>query len=135
MLAGVGSEFHLTKGTEIYANISQAYRPIQFANLQAPPTTDVVDPNLKDAKGYNADIGYRGKVKNFLQFDMSSFYLKYNNRVGTLTPTGATYRLVTNVGNSISKGLESFVEFNVIKAFTKVKHTDIIIWFLYLASV
>ncbi len=131
LLAGVGSEFHLTKGTEIYANISQAYRPIQFANLQAPPTTDVVDPNLKDAKGYNADIGYRGKVKNFLQFDMSSFYLKYNNRVGTLTPTGATYRLVTNVGNSISKGLESFVEFNVIKAFTKVKHTDIIIFGSY----
>ncbi|MFW1545048.1 TonB-dependent receptor domain-containing protein, partial [Vibrio parahaemolyticus] len=59
VLAGIGTEYHITKATEVYANISQAYRPIQFANLQAPPTTDVVDPDLKDAKGYNIDLGYR----------------------------------------------------------------------------
>jgi len=32
-----------------------------------------VDPNLKDAKGFNVDFGYRGKVKSFLQFDLSLF--------------------------------------------------------------
>jgi Fe(3+) dicitrate transport protein len=77
ILAGVGSEYHISKSTEFYTNLSQAYRPIQFANLQAPPTTDVVDPDLKDSKGYNFDIGYRGKVKNYIQFDISGFYLKY----------------------------------------------------------
>ncbi len=131
LLAGIGTEFHVTKATEVYANISQAYRPIQFANLQAPPTTDVVDPNLKDAKGYNMDLGYRGKVKNFIQFDVSGFYLQYNNRVGTITPTGATYRLITNVGASSSKGFEGYVEFNPIRAFTKSKHTDVIIFGSY----
>ncbi|MEI6266213.1 MAG: TonB-dependent receptor, partial [Sphingobacteriia bacterium] len=103
-LGGIGSEYHLTKTTEIYANFAQAYRPIQFANLQAPPTTDMVDPDLKDARGYNFDIGYRGKVKNFLQFDISGYYLQYNNRVGIINPTGANYRLITNVGASTSKG-------------------------------
>jgi Fe(3+) dicitrate transport protein len=131
LLAGVGTEFHVTKATEVYANISQAYRPIQFANLQAPPTTDVVDPDLKDAKGYNIDLGYRGKVKSFIQFDVSGFYLQYNNRVGTITPTGATYRLITNVGASTSKGFEGYVEFNPIRAFTKSKHTDVIIFGSY----
>lgn len=131
LLAGVGTEYHVTKSTEIYGNISQAYRPIQFANLQAPPTTDVVDPDLKDAKGYNIDLGYRGKVKNFLQFDISGFYLLYNNRVGTITPTGATYRLITNVGASTSKGFEGYVEFNPVRAFTKSKHTDVIIFATY----
>jgi Fe(3+) dicitrate transport protein len=131
VLAGVGAEFHVTKATEVYANISQAYRPIQFANLQAPPTTDVVDPDLKDAKGYNIDLGYRGKVKSFIQFDVSGFYLQYNNRVGTITPTGATYRLITNVGASTSKGFEGYVEFNPIRAFTKSKHTDVIIFGSY----
>ena len=47
VLAGVGAEYHITPTTEFYANYTQAYRPIQFANLQAPPTTDVVDPNLR----------------------------------------------------------------------------------------
>lgn len=131
LLAGIGTEYHITKSTEIYGNISQAYRPIQFANLQAPPTTDVVDPDLKDAKGYNIDLGYRGKVKNFLQFDVSGFYLQYNNRVGTITPTGATYRLITNVGASTSKGFEGYVEFNPIRAFTKSQHTDVIVFVSY----
>ncbi|HEX4875218.1 MAG TPA: TonB-dependent receptor, partial [Chitinophagaceae bacterium] len=100
VLAGIGSEYHITHTTEIYASLSQAYRPIQFANLQAPPTTDVVDNDLKDAKGFNADLGYRGKVKNFLQFDISGYYLQYNNRAGTITVSGTpSYRLITNVGN------------------------------------
>jgi len=130
-LAGLGSEYHLTKSTEIYANYSQAYRPIQFANLQAPPTTDVVDPNLKDAKGYNIDLGYRGKVGNFLQFDISGFYLQYNNRVGTITPTGTNYRLITNVGNSTSKGFEGYAEIDLVKAFTKSIKTELSIFGSY----
>ena len=131
LLAGVGSEYHVTKATEFYANFSQAYRPIQFANLQAPPTTDVVDPDLKDAKGYNFDIGYRGKVKNYIQFDISGFYLKYNNRVGTITTLGTNYRLITNVGASISQGIESYIEFNPIRAFTNSQTTDVILFSSY----
>ncbi len=131
LLAGIGSEYHITKSTEIYANFSQAYRHIQFANLQAPPTTDVVDPDLKDAKGYNIDLGYRGKVKDYLQFDISSFYLQYDNRVGTITPAGATYRLITNVGASTSKGFEGYIEFNPVRAFTKSKNSDVIIFGSY----
>ena len=131
LLSGIGSEFHLTNTTEFYANFSQAYRPIQFANLQAPPTTDLIDEDLKDARGYNIDIGYRGKVKNHLQFDVSGFYLQYNNRVGTIIPPGTNYRLVTNVGASTSKGLETYIEFNPLRAFSNTVHSDIILFSAY----
>jgi Fe(3+) dicitrate transport protein len=131
VLGGIGTEFHLTPQTELYANISQAYRPIQFANLQAPPTTDVIDPDLKDARGYNVDIGYRGKVNNYLQFDVSGFYLQYNNRVGTISPTGTNYRLITNVGASTSKGIETYIEFNPVRAFTKSTKADVIVFSSY----
>lgn len=130
-LAGIGSEYHITKGTEFYANYAQAYRPIQFANLQAPPSTDVVDPDLSDAKGYNIDLGYRGKVKSYLQFDVSVYYLSYQNRIGTITPAVASYRLITNVGNSISKGFEGFVEFNPVKAFAPSNTTDLLLFASY----
>ena len=131
VLGGIGSEYHLTTNTELYANFSQAYRPIQFANLQAPPTTDLIDPDLKDARGFNFDLGYRGKVKNYLQFDISGFYLQYNNRVGTITPSGNNYRLITNVGASTSKGLETYIEFNPVRAFTNSKYTDLILFSSY----
>lgn len=132
IIAGIGAEYHVNDRTEFYGNITQAYRPIQFANLQAPPTTDVVDQYLKDARGYNIDLGYRGKVKNFLQFDISTYYLLYNNRIGTLTVSGTpSYRLITNVGSSISKGIESYIEFNPWRAFTKNTNADIILFSSY----
>ena len=132
LLGGLGAEFHITKNTEFYANYSQAYRPIQFANLQAPPTTDVIDPDLKDSRGFNADLGYRGKVRDYLQFDISGYYLQYNDRIGTVTVAGTpSYRLVTNVGNSTSKGFEGYVEFNPVRAFSSNKDADLIIFGSY----
>jgi len=132
LLAAIGAEYHITKGTEVYASFSQAFRPIQFANLQAPPTTDVVDENLKDSKGYNIDLGYRGKVSNYLQFDVSFFYLQYNNRIGAVTTTGSpSNRLITNVGNSTSKGIESFVEWNIVKTFKQNAVYDVSLFITY----
>jgi Fe(3+) dicitrate transport protein len=121
MLAGVGVEYHTSKSMEFYGNITQAYRPMQFADLTAPPTTNEIDANLQDAKGYNADLGYRGRIKSFLYFDVSAFYLRYNNRIGTIAQQradGSFYNLTTNVGDSRSKGVEAVVEFSPVKAFS-----------------
>jgi len=118
LLAGIGAEYHIGQ-TEIYANYSQAYRPVLFSDLSGNPTTDVIDQNLNDAKGYNIDLGYRGRIKDYLFFDVSGFILQYNNRIGLIAQQnldGSFYNLRTNVGNSNSKGVEALVEFNPIKA-------------------
>lgn len=117
-LLGLAAEYHIAH-TEFYANFTQSYRPMQFADLSVNPTTDVIDPNLTDAKSYSMDFGYRGKVKNFLTFDAGIFYLNYDNRIGTITQMRADsslYNFRTNVGNSISKGFEGFAEFNPMQA-------------------
>ncbi len=124
LLAGIGAEYHATAKTEIYANITQAYRPIQFADLTAPPTTDVIDPNINDARGYNADLGYRGKVNSWFFFDASIYYLQYNDRIGIITQQrtdGSFYNFRTNVGNSTSRGMEMFIEISPVQAFSKNK--------------
>lgn len=135
LLAGVGAEYHLTIFSEFYANITQAYRPVQFADLTAPPTTDVVDQDIKDAKGYNADLGYRGRFGSWLFFDASAFFLQYNNRIGTIVQQrtdGSFYNYRTNVGNSSSKGVEALVEFSPVKAITdKSKWGDISLFVSY----
>ncbi len=115
ILLAMAAEYHVGDASEIYANITQSYRPIQFADITAAPTTDVIDPNLSDANGYSADLGFRGKLKNYLFFDAGLFYLSYNNRIGTITQMRAdnsTYNFKTNVGASHSKGFEGVVEFN-----------------------
>lgn len=120
VLAGIGAEFHPTQQTEFYTNIAQAYRPVLYSDLTPPATTDVIDENLKDANGFNFDFGYRGKVGAWLNFDVDYFYLNYNNRVGTITQldaTNKTYQFRTNLGRSVSKGFEGYIEIDPIAAF------------------
>ncbi|MEP6596561.1 MAG: TonB-dependent receptor [Ginsengibacter sp.] len=117
-LFGLGVEYKTSANTNIYANISQAYRPIDYSQLEPIGVTSKIDPDLKDAYGFNADLGYRGTVKNFLNFDIGLFYLGYNKRIGiVLINPGAAdeYTLRTNIANSVHKGLESYIEFNLLK--------------------
>jgi Fe(3+) dicitrate transport protein len=119
VLLGIGAEYHIG-ATEMYANYSQSYRPMLFSDLTASPTTDIIDTDLKDARGYSIDLGYRGKLKDYLFFDAGIFFMQYNNRIGTLAqqrPDGSFYNLRTNVGNSTSKGVEALAEFNPVRAF------------------
>ena len=121
ILPGVGAEYHIGT-TEIYANYSQSYRPALFSDLTANPTTDIIDQNLEDAKGYNIDLGYRGRIKDYLFFDMSGYILQYNNRIGLIAQQradGSFYNLRTNVGDSKSMGVEALVEFSPTKAWIK----------------
>ncbi|MDB5287058.1 MAG: TonB-dependent receptor [Mucilaginibacter sp.] len=120
LLAGTGAQFLTGALTNFYANISQAYRPVTYEQLSPFGSSAKVDPNLKDSKGYNADLGWRGAVKNYLNFDISGFYLRYNNRIGIIQQTdaeGKEFLLRTNIANSIHKGIESYVELNLTKAF------------------
>jgi len=119
-LSGIGLQFKTSAATNIYANGSQAYRPMDYSSLTPFGTMVTVDPKLKDSNGFNSDIGFRGSVKNFLNFDVGAFYLQYNNRIGIIEKTdelGNQYPYRTNVANSVHKGFETYVEFNPVKAF------------------
>ncbi len=117
-LAGIGLEYKIGINTNLYGNTSQAYRPIDYSQLEPFGVAAKIDPNLKDAKGFNSELGYRGIIKGFFNFDISLFYLGYNNRIGEVVGTDASgnhYAYRTNAGNSEHKGIESYTEFNLIK--------------------
>lgn len=119
LLFGFGAEYSLTNETELYANFSEAYRPVLISDLTPPATTDVIDQNLQDSRGYNIDFGYRGSLASYLKFDLSYFHLNYADRIGTVAQSrtdGTVYQFRTNLGNSISRGFEGYVEFDPITA-------------------
>ncbi|MEM0542220.1 TonB-dependent receptor [Flavobacterium sp. j3] len=121
-LFGLGLEYKF-RTTNIYANITQAFRPVLFSDFTPPAVTDVIDPNLKDASGFNADLGFRGTFKNYLNFDFSLFYLSYNNRIGGIRqfvnndPTQGTFLFRTNLGETVNKGIEGFANLNITRLF------------------
>ncbi len=118
-LAGVGTEWKPTRNTSIYANFSQAFRPIDYSQLEPFGIVSKIDKNLKDSKGFNADLGFRGTIRNFLNFDIGGFYMAYNQRIGIVLETdpisGDYFSIRKNIANSVHKGIESYVEFNLLK--------------------
>lgn len=122
VLLGVGTSWKFGNGTEIYGNISQNYRSINFNDIRVVNANARVDPALKDETGYNMDLGYRGRYKNWLYFDISAFVLRYDDRIGSVYTRDSdfmTYRLRTNVSDSRNLGVEMLLEADVLKLISK----------------
>ena len=123
-LLGVGTSRKFKHSAEVYANISQNYRSINFNDIRVINTNARVDPALQDETGFNVDLGLRGTHKNWLYADVSLFYLKYNDRIGSIFTTDSsymTYRLRTNVSDSRNLGLEVLLDGDILRALTQGK--------------
>lgn len=121
-LLGASGQYDITGKMNIYGGWSQAYRPVIFKDIIPGSLLELADKNLKDAKGYNLEGGFRGSWK-FLQWDVSYFQLAYNNRLGTLAQINANGEEIiykTNIGNSVTNGLEFFTqaEFQITPLFS-----------------
>lgn len=117
-LAGIGAEYLTSSSTALYANISQAYRPILYASLTPFGSITRIDPALHSARGFNADLGWRGTLGNVLKLDLSGFYLRYGDRIGTRTVddgAGGAFAETANIGNSVHRGFEGYLEFDPLQ--------------------
>ncbi len=116
LLGGMGMQFNTSETTNFYANYCQSYRPITYGDLTPFGTVAKIDPKLKDASADNIDFGYRGSVKNILNFDVSFFYINYKNKIAIVEKTQdtVTYLFRTNVGSSEHKGVEAYIELNIL---------------------
>jgi Fe(3+) dicitrate transport protein len=117
-LFGAGLQYELNSSSQLIANISEAYRPYLYANVTPADRLDKINPSLEDSKGYDIDLGYRGRIGKVFQFDLDAFYLFYGNKIGLITQTsddGSSYLLTTNIGNSVAKGVEAFAELSLLK--------------------
>jgi len=127
-LFGAGLQYRLTGSSQFYGNISQAYKPFTYANIIPGNDLAVVDPNLKDSRGYNIDLGYRGSIGSIFNYDFDLYYVYYGDRVGNLTETNAsnqTYIYTTNIGNGVAKGIEVYNQVSLWRAFDPVSIQDI----------
>lgn len=125
LLFGIGSSFKPNEQAEIYANFSQNFRAINFNDIRVNVGNLIVDPNLKDEKGFTTDLGLRGNLNGVLNYDFTLFYLAYKDRIGNILKkepnpnfNGLVDRIIrfrTNVANANIFGLESFAEVDLLK--------------------
>ena len=118
LLSGVGISKKFKNDIELYANFSQNYRSVTFADISTVNPAYAIDPEISDENGYTIDMGLRGNYNNYFSFDANIFHLAYNNRIGfvqRLFDDGNVKAYRTNTGDANIYGLESLIDINLRK--------------------
>lgn len=121
VLLGLGLSYKPMKSVEIYGNISENYRSVTFNDIRITNPSLVVDPNITDEQGYTFDLGARGRFGKYLSYDVGGFFLSYQDRLGVIVRSVSDIqeeRFRGNIGDAITYGLESFVDWNIMETFS-----------------
>jgi Fe(3+) dicitrate transport protein len=125
ILAGLGVSYKPIPFVDIYSNISQNYRSITFNDMRISNPSLVIDPDMEDERGYSIDVGVRSEQTSLFNYDVSVFYLNYDNRIGEVQFYDENNRVMRrrgNIGQAIIQGIEAYGEADVL-ALTNAKES------------
>lgn len=135
LLMGVGLSWKPTYFMEMYANVSQNYRAINFTDLRINNPSLLVNPNIKDERGFTTDWGIRGDWRNRINYDISAFGILYRDRIGQVLkadrpPLYLDYRYRTNVADAYYAGIEAYFEADIYNLHKTYKSPHRLLWFV-----
>lgn len=133
---GIGASYKASKELEVYTNFSQNFRAINFNDIRVNNPSLVVDENIDDERGFNVDLGVRGNRPGHFRYDVSVFYLNYQDRIGTILKSepdprfnGLVDRVIrfrTNISDADIVGVEMYGEGDISKVlFPELKDLSI----------
>lgn len=114
---GINTQYKFSQFTRIYAGISQAHRPVIFKDIIPGTSLERANKDLKNAFGFNAELGISGRIADWLKVDFTLFQVQMNNRLGNLvlTENNTNYIYKTNIGDSQTNGIELYSEITPIR--------------------
>ncbi|QLE02109.1 TonB-dependent receptor [Galbibacter sp. BG1] len=122
ILLGLGLSYKPNTSIEFYGNVSQNYRSVTYNDIRVVNPSFTIDPNITDEDGYTADLGVRGKLANVISYDLSAYFLSYNNRIGVISRKISDVeekRFRGNIGDAIIYGVETFADWDMASTFLK----------------
>jgi len=111
-LFGLGSTFDISQDYQLYANISQGYKPITFTDSIPLQSGDTVSSNLDPSYTATYEVGVKGDPVSWATFDSSVFYTSYRNQFGRVGSE------IQNVGRSRYQGIDASTEISLTKLFS-----------------
>ena len=133
LLLGLGLSYKNTN-SELYANFSQNFRSVTFADISIINPAYAINPDIDDEKGFTFDIGLRGNYKKLFSYDSSLFALIYRDRIGFIQKAFSDGNVKSergNVGNAQITGIESLIEFDINEIIFKNDNIDFNIFLNY----
>lgn len=117
-LLGLGLSYHVTDQAQFYGNISESYKPLTWTETLPTGVNERVAGDIEEAKTLSTEIGYRGQSE-LLNWDVSFFHIRYENRLGNLTQGPDT--VISNVGAGTHQGVDVATEFKLSNIFDKLR--------------
>ena len=115
-LFGAGISYKISKNNQLYTNLTQNYRAINFSDIRVNNPNIVIDTAIRDEYGFTAELGWRGLLKEYMIYDIAAFYIFYGDKIGLAPVPGTILRERTNIGDAQNYGVETFLEINWSKA-------------------
>lgn len=112
LLMGLGLMYQLTDTSELYANISESYRPQRFDDL-ANPNSELAGSNGPDvSQAMNYEFGYRSSPVEGLIIDVSAFRIDFDDKIEQIQVNIADVERV-NTGDSRHQGIEFSIDYDL----------------------
>lgn len=112
-LLGLGLMYQTGERSELYANVSESYRPQRFDDLINPASELAGSNGPGVSRGVNYEIGYRSQPTDRLVFDISLFRIDFEDKIEQIQVNIADVERI-NSGDSRHQGLEFSVEYAVL---------------------
>lgn len=112
-LLGLGALYELGGDQQVYANLSQGYRPMRFDDI-GNPSSNLAPQNDPDAaRAMNFEFGLRGSPAAGLYYDVSAFRIELEDKIEQ-RQVNVSDILRINSGDSRHQGIEASVEWDVL---------------------
>jgi len=114
-LFGLGLMYMTGERSELYANLSESYRPQRFDDL-INPFSELAGTNGPSAsRGVTLEIGYRAQPTERLVLDISLFRIDFEDKIEQRLVNITDVERI-NSGDSRHQGLEFSIEYDVLSA-------------------
>lgn len=118
VLFGLGANYSLGELSELYANISESYRPQRFDDLINPASELAGSNGPNVSKAMNYEFGFRSQPITNLVFDVSLFRIDFKDKIEQIQVNIADVERV-NSGDSRHQGIEFSVEYDLLASDTE----------------
>lgn len=116
-LFGLGLAYDLPAETQLYANVSQSYRPALFTeSVVVTPGSSALDasPGLN----WSYELGYRGKPRDYFTFDSSLFVVDQDNRFAL------SNNVLASAGRSLNSGWDGAMQLDLVGAWDALQDSQ-----------
>lgn len=114
-LFGLGLMYQVDSRSELYANISESYRPQRFDDLINPASELAGSNGPGVSSAINYEFGYRSQATDKLLLDVSLFRIDFDDKIEQIQTSIADVERI-NSGDSRHQGIEFSAEYDVLSS-------------------